>query len=61
MQDLLIVCLMACAMEGILYALMPEKVQEAMRIVVQMKPEILRAGGLIVAAAAVTGIVLIRG
>ena len=61
MQELLIACLMACAMEGILYALMPEKVQEAMRIVVQMKPEILRAGGLIVAAAAVTGIVLIRG
>ena len=61
MQDLYIASMMALAIEGMLYALMPEKVQEMMRFVIRMKPEVLRIGGLIVAIIAVTGIVLIRG
>ena len=61
MQELLVAVMMACAIEGVLYALVPEKMQEAMRTVIEMKPETLRISGLLIAAASVAVIVLIRG
>ncbi len=61
MQDLIVACLMAFVIEGIYYALMPEKAQEAMRKMAEVEPEILRKAGILVAIVAVMLITMIKG
>ena len=61
MQDLIVACLMTLVIEGIYYALMPEKAQEAMRKLSEIEPEILRNAGILVAVAAAIVITMIKG
>ena len=56
MQDLIIACIMAFVIEGIYYALFPEKAQEMMRIISEMEPDVLRKAGI---AAAIVGVIII--
>ncbi|MBO4520491.1 MAG: DUF2065 domain-containing protein [Alphaproteobacteria bacterium] len=57
MQDLIVACLMAFVIEGIYYALMPERAQEAMRKLAQVEPEMLRKAGILVA---IIGVMIIN-
>ncbi len=61
MKDLIIACLLAFVIEGIYYALMPEKAQEAMRKMADVKPDILRTAGILIAIVAVVLIMMIKG
>lgn len=61
MQDLVVACLMAFVIEGIYYALAPEKAQEAMRKLSQIEPDMLRKAGIIVAIIGVMMITIIKG
>ena len=61
MRDLIVACLMAFVLEGIYYALMPEKAQEAMRKMAEIEPEILRKAGILIAIVAVMLITMIKG
>ena len=60
MQDLVVACLMAFVIEGIYYALAPEKAQEAMRKLSQIEPDMLRKAGIIVAIIGVMMITIIK-
>ena len=60
MKDLIVACLMAFVIEGVYYALMPEKAQEAMRKMADVEPEILRKAGVLVAIVAVMLITMIK-
>ena len=61
MRDLIVACLMAFVLEGIYYALMPEKAQEAMRKMAEIEPEILRRAGILIAIVAAMLITMIKG
>ena len=61
MRDLIVACLMAFVLEGIYYALMPEKAQEAMRKMAEIEPEILRKAGILIAIVAAMLITMIKG
>ena len=61
MQDLIVACLMAFVIEGIYYALAPEKAQEAMRRLSQIEPDMLRKAGIIAAIIGVMVITMIKG
>lgn len=61
MQDLIVACMMAFVIEGIYYALAPEKAQEAMRKLSQIEPDMLRKAGIIVAIVGVMVITVIKG
>ena len=61
MQDLVIACLMALVIEGIYYALAPEKAQEAMRMLCRLDPAVLRKAGLLIAIIGVMIITMIKG
>lgn len=61
MQDLIVACLMAFVIEGVYYALAPEKAQEAMRMMSEVEPEVLRKAGLIAAIIGVMIITMIKG
>ena len=56
MQDLIVACILAFVIEGIYYALFPEKSQEMMRMISKMEPEALRKAGI---AAAIVGVIII--
>ena len=56
MQDLIVACIMAFVIEGMYYALFPEKAQEMMRIISGMEPDVLRKAGI---AAAIVGVIII--
>ena len=61
MQDLIVACVMAFVIEGIYYALAPEKAQEAMRMMSQVEPDVLRKAGMIAAMLGVMLITMIKG
>lgn len=61
MQDLIVACLMAFVIEGIYYAVAPQKAQEAMRMMSELEPEVLRKAGLIAAIIGVMVITIIKG
>ncbi|MBR1778197.1 MAG: DUF2065 domain-containing protein [Alphaproteobacteria bacterium] len=61
MQDLLVACIMALVIEGIYYALAPQKAQEAMRMLAQLEPAVLRRAGLLIAIIGVMIITMIKG
>ncbi len=61
MQDLIVACMMAFVIEGIYYALAPEKAQEAMRKLSQIEPDMLRKAGIIVAIVCAMVITVIKG
>ncbi|MBR1945781.1 MAG: DUF2065 domain-containing protein [Alphaproteobacteria bacterium] len=61
MEDLIVACMMAVVIEGIYYALAPEKAQEAMRKLSQIDPDMLRKAGIIVAIVCAMVITVIKG
>ena len=61
MRDLIVACMMAFVIEGIYYALMPEKAQEAMRKLSEIEPDLLRKAGILVAIVGVMVITVIKG
>ena len=61
MQDLIVACLMAFVIEGIYYAVAPQKAQEAMRMMSELEPDVLRKAGLIAAIIGVMVITIIKG
>ena len=61
MQDLIVACLMALVIEGVYYAVIPEKAQETMRKLSEIEPEILRNAGILVAIIGVMMITMIKG
>ena len=61
MLDLVVACMMAFVLEGIYYALMPEKAQDAMRKLSEIDPEVLRKAGILVAIFGVLVITMIKG
>ena len=61
MRDLIVACMMAFVIEGVYYALMPEKAQEAMRKLSEIEPDLLRKAGILVAIFGVMIITMIKG
>ncbi|MBR4126387.1 MAG: DUF2065 domain-containing protein [Alphaproteobacteria bacterium] len=61
MRDLIVACMMAFVIEGVYYALMPEKAQEAMRKLSEIDPDLLRKAGVLVAVFGVMIITMIKG
>lgn len=61
MQDLAIALALSFVLEGVFYALAPEKVQSYMREIIQMPPDVLRKAGLLVAAIGVACVLMIKG
>lgn len=49
MQDLLTALALILVIEGVLYALMPESMQNFMQKAMQLKPNVLRNSGLVIA------------
>ena len=61
MQDLAVAFSLTFFIEGIFYALAPEKVQAMMRELIALDPETLRKAGLLVALIGVIFVVMLRG
>ena len=61
MQDLAVAFALTFVIEGIFYALVPEKVQAMMRELIALDPETLRKAGLLVALIGVIFVVMLRG
>ncbi|MBP3403254.1 MAG: DUF2065 domain-containing protein [Alphaproteobacteria bacterium] len=61
MQDLAVAFALTFVIEGIFYALAPEKVQAMMRELIALDPETLRKAGLLVALIGVIFVVMLRG
>ena len=61
MTDLMTALALAITIEGILYALFPEAMKRMMAEVLKQLPGVLRAAGLIAAAAGVFALWLVRG
>ena len=61
MQDLVVALALSFVLEGMFYALAPEKAQSYMREIIQMSPDALRKAGLLVAAIGVAFILMIKG
>lgn len=61
MRDLIVACMMAFVIEGVYYALMPEKAQEAMRKLSEIEPDLLRKAGILIAVFGVMIITMIKG
>lgn len=61
MRDLIVACMMAFVIEGVYYALMPEKAQEALRKLSEIEPDLLRKAGILVAIFGVMIITMIKG
>lgn len=60
MKDLAAAFALVFVMEGLFYAIAPEKAQAMMKELIALPPELLRKAGLIVAAIGVIWIILIR-
>lgn len=61
MQDLAVAFALTFVIEGIFYALAPEKAQGMMRELSSLEPEMLRKAGLIIAFIGVIFVLIIRG
>ncbi len=61
MQDLAVAFALTFVLEGIYYALAPEKAQSMMRELSTLDPEMLRKAGLLIAFIGVIAVVMIRG
>lgn len=61
MRDLIVACVMAFVIEGIYYAVAPRRAQEAMRMMSEIEPEMLRKAGLVAAIIGVMIITIIKG
>lgn len=61
MQDLAVAFALTFVLEGIYYALAPEKAQSMMRELSALDPEMLRKAGLLIAFIGVIAVVMIRG
>ncbi len=61
MQDLAVAFALTFVIEGIFYALAPERAQAMMRELINLDPDMLRKAGLIVAFIGVIFIVILRG
>lgn len=60
MRDLAVAFALVFVMEGLYYAIAPEKAQAMMRELTNLPPELLRKAGLIVATIGVIWIMLLR-
>ncbi len=61
MQDLAVAFALTFVLEGIYYALAPEKAQSMMRELSMLDPEMLRKAGLLIAFIGVIAVVMIKG
>lgn len=61
MQDLAVAFALTFVIEGIFYALAPEKAQAMMRELIGLDPETLRKAGLLIALIGVVFVVMLRG
>ncbi len=61
MQDLAVAFALTFVLEGIYYALAPEKAQSMMRELSTLDPEMLRKAGLLIAFIGVIAVVMIKG
>lgn len=60
MRDLIVAFFLTFVLEGLYYAIAPEKVQAIMRELVKLDPDMLRKTGLLIAAIGVAAVVFIR-
>lgn len=61
MQDLAVAFALTFVIEGIFYALAPEKAQAMMREIISLDPEMLRKVGLLIAFLGVIFVLILRG
>lgn len=61
MQDLAVAFALTFVIEGIFYALSPEKAQDVMRELIDMDPELLRKAGLLIAMIGLIFVIMLRG